>query len=249
MTPFPDCNKEHNAAHIKDKFHFLLPAPYAHLHLLTVRSSRLTPLSSPLPVLRKTARRARRILARKMTALICVLVIFCSATNGFCLEDGLSSNTVPLPATADVQTEADDKTLWQKIWGKKVRDSVLMGMWSIHLKGSGEYFGSGESNEQNKLIAMVYNGIGAGTFINSHGDRSWFIGLGREVYSRDLAENTRFDIGYRLGPMYGYDDTLPNICDISVFAAGTLGFSWYKFGFDVIVIPIGVIAGGFRIDF
>ncbi len=200
-------------------------------------------------LIRETFRQARGDSIGKTVLIICLLAIFCITNEGFCQENTLSPKTATTATKDTVNTEEVDSGIWQKIWGEKTGNAVLMGMWSIHLKGSGEYFGSGESNEQNKLISMIYNGIGAGTFLNSHDDRSWFIALGRNVYSRELAENTRLDIGYRIGPLYGYGDTLPNLGEVSVFAAGTVGFSWYKFGFDIMIIPIGVVTGGFRIDF
>ena len=190
------------------------------------------------------------IISTQFTFIICALSNCCHINNAFCQENIPPLKKAPISTEAVEKTEVTDPTMWQKIWGKKSRDALLLGMWSIHLKGSGEYFGgSGESNEQNKLLGIIYNGIGAGTFSNSHDDRSWFIGIGRDVYSRELAENTRLDISYRLGPLYGYGDSLPNVGKISLFAAGTFSFSWYNLGFDKMVIPIGVITCGFRINF
>jgi hypothetical protein len=147
------------------------------------------------------------------------------------------------------QNEKTDSNKWRTIWGNKARDAVLLGMWSIHLSGSGEYLGDGSSNDQNNLLGIQYYGLALGTFMNSHNDPSWFFGPAREVYSRELSENTRLDIGYKFGPLYGYEEHLPNIGGISLFAAGTFGFSWYKFGVDIMIIPVGVITGGFRINF
>jgi hypothetical protein len=90
-------------------------------------------------------------------------------------------------------------------------------------------------------------GIVAGTFIGSHDERAWFVSLAREVYSRKLNENIRFNISYKLGPLFGYKDDLPNIGEVSVFDGGVLGFTWYKLGVDITLIPVGVIAIGFRI--
>jgi hypothetical protein len=56
------------------------------------------------------------------------------------------------------------------------------------------------------------------------------------------------DLGYRFGLLYGYGDELPNIGGMSVFAAGTIGFSWKRVGVDIGLIPVGIITGSFRID-
>jgi hypothetical protein len=141
-----------------------------------------------------------------------------------------------------------DKTLWQKIAGKKARDALLFGMWSIHLSGSGEYLGDGSSNEQNHLAGIQYYGLTAGTFINSKNDRAYHAGLAREVYSHNYSKNTRFDIGYKFGLLYGYGEDLPNVAGISAFAGAYFGISWKRAGLDIGVIPVGVFTANFRID-
>ncbi len=149
----------------------------------------------------------------------------------------------------DKQNAESDSNRWQKIWGKKSRDALLLGMWSFHLRGTGEYWNDkGGSNEQNHLFGIQYYGLTTGTFINSHDDRAWFIGLAREVYSRKISADTRLDIGYKFGPLFGYGDDLPSVGGMSLFAAGTFGISWHGLGIDLMIIPVGVIAGSFRID-
>ena len=151
-------------------------------------------------------------------------------------------------AQGEEYTVQSEKSFWGKIWGKKARDAVLLGMWSLHLDGTGEFFGDGRNNDEGYLIGAQYYGIAAGTFINSHDDRAWFIGPAREVYSHNFSENSRMDIGYRFGLLYGYGDDLTNIGGMSVYAAGVLGFSWKRIGVDIGVIPVGIITGSFRID-
>ncbi len=163
-------------------------------------------------------------------------------------QDSVSIN-VETVDNDEKQNGKTDSDKWQTIWGNKARDAVLLGMWSFHLSGSGESLGDGGSNEQNNLLGIQYYGLTAGTFINSHDDRAWFFGPAREVYSRELSENTRLDIGYKLGPLYGYGDDLPKLGGISLFGAVTFGFSWHKLGVDIMIIPVGVITGGFRINF
>jgi hypothetical protein len=144
--------------------------------------------------------------------------------------------------------EKTDKSLWEKIKGKKARDALLLGMWSIHADGTGEYFGDGGNNDQNHLAGIQYYGLTAGTFINSKDDRAYYIGLAREVYSHNYSKNTRFDIGYKFGPLFGYGDDLINVAGISVFAGAFFGISWKRAGLDIGLIPAGVITANFRID-
>jgi hypothetical protein len=188
----------------------------------------------------------------KIVFLFCMLSIFFLIKTAFCQEDIPSPNSVLIDIeTVDKnkkQNDESDSDMWRTIWGTKARDALLLGMWSNHLSGSGEYMGDGGSNEQNHLLGIQYYGLTAGTYINSHDDRAWFFGPAREVYSRKMTENTRFDIGYKFGPLYGYGDDLPNLGGISLFGAGTLSFSWHRLGVDIMIIPVGVITGGFRID-
>lgn len=189
----------------------------------------------------------------KFIFMVCMFAIFCLIKPAFCQENLTSPDSVSVTAeTVDENGKQNRKThtgRWQKIWGTKARDAILLGMWSFHLSGSGEYMGDGGSNEQNRLLGLQYYGLTAGTYINSHDDRAWFFGSAREVYSRQMTEFTRIDIGYRFGPLYGYGDDLPNIAGISLFGAGTFSFSWDRLGFDIMIIPVGVVTGGFRFNF
>jgi hypothetical protein len=144
--------------------------------------------------------------------------------------------------------ENTDKSLWEKIKGKKARDALLLGMWSIHADGTGEYFGDGRNNDQNHLAGIQYYGLTAGTFINSKDDRAYHAGLAREVYSHNYSKNTRFDIGYKFGLLFGYGDDLINVAGISVFAGAYFGISWKRAGLDIGLIPAGIITASFRID-
>ena len=185
----------------------------------------------------------------KVTFIICTFSIFCLIKTSFCQENTSPPEAASTSIETTVKNEETDSDMWQTIWGKKAKDALLLGMWSIHLSGSGETFGSGDSNETNNLLGVQYYGLTAGTFINSHNDRSFLFGSSREVYSREIAENTRLDFGYTFGLLAGYGDDLPNICGISAYAAGTIGLSWHRLGFDIGLIPIGVITGNFRINF
>jgi len=144
--------------------------------------------------------------------------------------------------------EIAESEYWPKIWGKKARDSLLLGMYSIHLDGTGDYWGNGSNNDQGHMLGIRYSGLTAGTFINSKDDRAWFLGPAREVYSRDFSDDGRFDIGYSFGLLYGYGDELTNLGGMSVFAAATFGITWHKMGFDIGVIPVGIFTANFRID-
>ena len=185
-------------------------------------------------------------------SLICLFAGLCLVTAAYC-QDPPDRQTDHPNNNKAIQIEENtkektDKSLWEKIKGKKARDALLLGMWSIHVDGTGEYFGDGRNNDQNHLIGIQYYGLTAGTFINSKDDRAYHAGLAREVYSHNYSKNTRFDIGYKFGLLFGYGDDLINVAGISVFAGAYFGISWKRAGLDIGLIPAGVITANFRID-
>jgi len=188
----------------------------------------------------------------KTIFFIFVFSIFFFINNAFCQENKPSPNSgshnIETADNYKRREEKSDSNIWQRIWGIKARDALLLGMWSIHVDGTGEYFGDGSNNDQNYLLGMQYYGLTAGTFINSKNDRAWYLGPARELYSHNFTDDTRFDIGYKFGLLYGYGDDLINVGGMSIFAAAVFGISWKRLGFDLNIIPAGIISGNFRID-
>lgn len=188
----------------------------------------------------------------KTTFFISVVSICFFINNAFCQENKPSqnsgSNNIETADNFKRREEKSDSNIWQKIWGIKARDALLLGMWSIHVDGTGEYFGNGSNNDQNELLGIQYYGLTAGTFINSKNDRAWYLGPARELYSHNFTDDTRFDIGYKFGLLYGYGDDLINVGGMSIFASAVFGISWKRLGFDLGIIPAGVITGNFRVD-
>jgi hypothetical protein len=190
---------------------------------------------------------------KKTILLICFLAIWLTSSDVNCQEpDNQESDrpdqTESVVKDEKIEEEKPDQSIWVKIWGGKARDALLLGMWTIHLDGTGEYFGDGRNNDQAHLLGAQYYGLTAGTFINSHDDRAWFFGLAREVYSNNFTEDVRLDIGYRFGLLYGYGDELRNVGGMSVYAVAIAGISWKRLGFDLGIVPVGVLTGSFRID-
>jgi hypothetical protein len=184
--------------------------------------------------------------------LICLFAGICLVNTAYCQDPPAQQtdhqNDHQVLQKEETFKENIDKSLWDKIKGKKARDALLLGMWSIHADGTGEYFGDGRNNDQNHLIGIQYYGLTVGTFINSKDDRAYSAGLAREVYSHNFNQNTRFDIGYKFGLLWGYGDDLINVAGMSVFAGAYLGISWKRAGLDIGLIPAGIITANFRID-
>lgn len=186
------------------------------------------------------------------TLLAILLIIHVMAARANCQDNysisELDKNSLEPETQKDGHTGISGRDILNAVWGEKARDAILLGMWSVHLDGTGEYFGDGRNNDQGYLLGIQYYGITAGTFINSFDDRAWFIGPAREVYSRIFKGDKRIDIGYRFGLLYGYGDELINVNGMSFFAAGVFGFSWKRIGLDIALYPVGIISCNFRID-
>ena len=189
---------------------------------------------------------------KKAIFLIATISTCLFITNAFGGEINCSPNSDatdnPTTKHTYILDEIANSEWWPKVWGKKARDAILLGMYSLHLDGTGDYLGNGSNNDQGHMLGMRYYGLTAGTFINSKDDRAWFLGPAREVYSRDFSDDGRFDIGYSFGLIYGYGDDLTNLGGMSVFAAATFGITWHKMGFDLGILPVGIVTANFRID-
>jgi hypothetical protein len=188
----------------------------------------------------------------KSILLIYLFACICLVNTAYCLDPTVQQtdhrNNNNVIQKEENTSENIDKSLWEKIKGKKGRDALLLGMWSIHMDGTGEYFGNGSNNDQNNLAGIQYYGLTAGTFMNSKDDRAYYTGLAREVYSHNYSKNTRFDISYKFGLLFGYGDDLINVAGISVFAGAYFGISWKRAGLDIGLIPAGIITANFRFD-
>ena len=189
---------------------------------------------------------------KKAILFICAISICLSMTHAFGEE---TTNPPVLDSTNGATTEQtyplDDianSEWWPAVWGKKARDAALLGMYSLHLDGTGQYWGNGSNNDQGHLVGARFYGLTAGTFINSKDDRAWFFGPAREVYTRPFSTDGRFDIGYSFGLLYGYGDDLTNLGGMSVFATATFGITWHKMGVDIGVVPVGILTANFRVD-
>ena len=93
---------------------------------------------------------------------------------------------------------AEQSSGWlESFWGKPARNHLYLGMWTYHFeKGDGQDW-------NNQLLAVSYKGYYGGTFINTHCDRVWSLGVQRTWYQQQYGL-LGVELGYRLGMMYGY---------------------------------------------
>ena len=102
-------------------------------------------------------------------SLILSLSLCFHINNAFCSENPPIQYSKPNSVETANQhknlEKPSDSNFWQKIWGKKARNALLLGMWSLHLDGTGEYLGNGSNKDQNHLLGMQVYGLSCGTFI------------------------------------------------------------------------------------
>ena len=130
------------------------------------------------------------------------------------------------------------------IKGQPVKDAFLIGMKSYH-------FNDDESlNETNNLIGFQYKGFSAGTFSNSYGKRSYYVGVGRKLCSKTISDDFNIDFQYKAGILHGYGDEFPNISGYTPFVLPIIGVNYKLTGIDFLIIPKDrpVICGNFRIN-
>lgn len=121
------------------------------------------------------------------------------------------------------------------IKGEPARNSIMLGMWSKHSGGS-------EYREVNNLGGLQYKGLFLGTFANSHSDQVVALTVARTVYKKELSKNLLFDAGYKIGPMYGYKEHIPNLGGFSILPALSLGLSYRGFGAALNLFPANAVS-------
>ncbi len=110
------------------------------------------------------------------------------------VEPGTAQHTIP--ETIDEIRESEVLGL---LWGEPGEDTIMLGMWSYHFVDNDDSY-----QTNNQLLAVSYKGYYAGTFINSHDNRTWSLGVERDIYRAGM-DSLAVSVGYRAGIMYGYE--------------------------------------------
>jgi len=149
--------------------------------------------------LEKVARCGLKPTTTRRFLLLLVMVFSVGlSTYAWAADSATGDETATQDVAADVRP-IDKVCKWEFLPGEPARNSIYLGMWSYHFWGDSDY------RTDNNLIGGVYRGCYAGTFINSHDDRTTSIGWQRDFYTR-TREDLRLDVGYRFGIMHGYDE-------------------------------------------
>ena len=127
----------------------------------------------------------------------------------------------------------DTDSVWSKLWGKPEPRPILgLGMWSYHLKHESQDM----DNSRNDLIGFSYRGLFAATFINSENRRSYAAGVQRYWLTDPLTPDLSWQLGYRLGLIYGYDEKLGHFASVSPvipFPQLISDLTWKNVGWEI----------------
>jgi hypothetical protein len=108
-------------------------------------------------------------------------------------------NTKPVTddAKPSIEYNETDHDWLSSVWGKPFSNTAYFGMWTRHYQQHENH------TKSNKLLAVCYKGYYLGSFINSHGDRTYSLGVQRSLYN-DTFSIFEVEAGYRAGMLYGY---------------------------------------------
>lgn len=129
------------------------------------------------------------------------------------------------------------------IRGESARDGMLIGLWSKHISSDDDY------RTTHNLIALQYGGYFIGTFANSYSHQVIAAGLARTVIVEELNQGWLFEVGYKIGPMYGYRDEAPNIGGLSLLPVACVGVSFQDVGVDLNLVPGNALSINMRVNF
>ena len=164
---------------------------------------------------------------------VCIMIsslIFClnnSSANAWHKKKTLSAKTEAL----GIKKESKTRIFLRAVKGKPVANSIEGGMWSFHTKPNSDY------NGVNNMIGLEFKGVTAGTFKNSFEQQTYYVGVARDLYKKNITKNLDFDIKYKAGFMHGYGDRYPNLCGVTPLVLPVVGATYRGVGADVFIIP------------
>ncbi|MDR3477547.1 MAG: hypothetical protein P4M14_05890 [Gammaproteobacteria bacterium] len=127
----------------------------------------------------------------------------------------------------------NSSSMLHALWGVPANDPTLaLGMWSYHLKKEQDDM----DNSRNDLIGLAYRGVFVGTLVNSQRRRSYVIGLQRYWRTETIGQDLKWQLGYRLGLIYGYDRKFGRIAEqipVLPFPQVISDLTWKHFGWEL----------------
>jgi hypothetical protein len=143
------------------------------------------------------------------------------------------------PADSGSETGAP-RSLWRKVAGTAAPDAVYLGWATWHLRYPMKPL------MNNHFWGATYRGFHAGTFITSHDDRGYVVGVQR-VLAAARGRAVSAELGYRAGLIYGYDEEFLAVAGrIPVLPAltGMVDLTWKTLGLQITYAGIVMTVGG-----
>jgi hypothetical protein len=103
----------------------------------------------------------------------------------------------------NLETISDKVNFLDRFYGKTPKDGLIIEPFGIHTTKINEGL------TDNYLVGIVYKSIAAGTFINSFRDRTFYLGVTRNIYA-----SNGFGVDYFLGALYGYHGKLSTVSGV-----------------------------------
>lgn len=135
---------------------------------------------------------------------------------------------------------------WKGFWGQVDDNALYLGMWTYHIRPGGNH-----NNNTNRMLGIHFKGIFFGKFVNSFYKPAYAAGIQRIIYSQKSESYLQFDIGYRLGLVWGYKSThlfgkKPIPFDPLPFPQVFCNVSWELVGVQL-SYSVAVVTAGFYI--
>ena len=174
--------------------------------------------------------------------MVIVAVLMCTTVTF--VRAGQDSVQTSPPEDAETASPQIKDRNWKDFWrAEPARDAVLLGLWSTHFSSDKDY------RTRHNLVGVQYQGYFLATFANSYSRQIVAAGAARTVFSKDLGGEWRLDAGYKIGPMYGYREGVPNIGGFSVLPLGSFGLTCRRIGIDLNLVPGNALSVNFRVEF
>jgi len=157
-------------------------------------------------------------------------------------------DVIKLSVSSDTKFDEEKNFLkrsWTYIKGEPGDNAVDLMMFSYHTRKDRD-----QMNESNKLAAIDYNGYTVGTYNNSYHHQTYYGGIVRKVFHKDLPAGVNMDLNYKLLALYGYRQYEFNIGGVTPIIVPVIGFSKGLIGVDFLASPGKTVtfATNFRIN-
>lgn len=105
-----------------------------------------------------------------------------------------------------------------------------------------KHFSKHDYRENHKIVGLQYKGFWVTTFQNSHDRQVVAVCVARTLKEKMLKKNWKLNVGYKIGPMYGYREGAPDLDGFSILPIVTVGLSYKDVGISTNFVPGNVIS-------